>query len=129
MQERLNRQNNRGGEEPASGGEELMPKGFDQAILDEINNNPIVSVDIEGENGLVGESKIESELEIENVDEVSKVQRGTPPLEIQDTELMMMASASGVPDGFRIEPINSVFNVLNNNNDYVSQATGALTYE
>lgn len=90
---------------------ETLPEDFDQATLDEINNNPI----------LVSESETVSETE------ASEVQAAEASLDIQP--LVASTSTTDVPTEFSVEPVNSVYNVLNNNNDYVSQATGALTYE
>ena len=78
-----------------------------QELLDIVNNNPGVTVNPEN---------------------------GVNEPAVADSETMLMSSepltaADGVSDEFRTNPVNSVFNVLNNNNDYVSEATGALTYE
>ncbi len=70
----------------------------EQAALDYINNNPIMSFTDDAE-----------EVSLASVDS---------GVELASTE-----------DEFAVGAVNSVYNVLNNNNDYVSQTTGALTYE
>lgn len=117
LQERLNMMNDIQDNE-AIQQEKTLHEGFDQALLDEINNNPIFNEISEGE------------VETENLDEINEIQNDAPPLEIEEQELSLLASTSSVvPGGFIVDPVNSVFNVLNNNNDYVSQTSGALTYK
>ena len=94
--------------------EELTPE--EQEVLDEINNNPIIVPTTQESTGSIGD--------IQSTDTVS------PLIKDEELETMATTSTSTVTDeGFRVEPVASVYNVLNNNNDYVSQATGALTYE
>jgi hypothetical protein len=124
LQERLNMMNDVRENEDVQQ-EDILPEGFDQALLDEINNNPIVFTEETDVNEELSTAEELSETEEKAAKPSS---RQSAPSEIEEEELLLLAAAGGIPDDFKVEPVGSVFNVLNNNNDYVSQATGALTY-
>lgn len=104
---------------PQTSTTEITPE--QQAVLDEINNNPI-SVS-ENTNSLPATIETDTQLTPSVV--------ATPTPETMQMSAVSVASTTPTvsSDDFKIEPVASVYNVLNNNNDYVSQATGTLTYE
>ena len=91
-----------------------------QAELDKINNNPISG------------SGNDASLSITGTDAQltpSAIATPAPESMLMSAALVSARSSAYTSDDFKIEPVASVYNVLNNNNDYVSQATGTLTYE
>lgn len=95
----------------------------EQAILDEINNNPYISV----ENETYETEKMQQNDENTISDAQDEFNDATA-VKLNDEQLATLSASSEIPDKFKVDPVSSVYNVLNNNNDYVSEATGALTY-
>ena len=84
---------------------DVPPEGYNQSVIDEINNNPI------GENS-------QEELSSTNGDNPNKV------LSQAATAINAM-----VGDEFQVDPINSPFNMQNSENEFVSLATGDMSYQ
>ncbi len=140
LQERLNRDSEITGEEIA---EEISDDTiYDYELLDEINNNPITVLENNNTDESADAEEISDEQEEheETTDEEGEIAQEEIPTDeeyeteyndsalVEEENLLMLSSSSSVPSSFNLEPVNSVYNVLNNNNDYVSQATGTLTY-
>lgn len=89
--------------------EEALPDDYNQAIIDEINNNPIPTND-------ANESITSTD-----ADYISEYA-------VPEQEIQTYASALETPSQFKAEPITSPYNVVNYNEDAVSLGTGALTY-
>lgn len=89
-----------------------LPEGYDQAIIDEINNNPI------------GSDSADAETTVATLSEKTD----TELMPASEMSLLRVAGTS-VAEEFRVEPVNAPFYAYSNNNESVSLATGALNFE